>query len=64
MDQVDDAAVVLDQAGMTYTVRSAEALGGRSLRSRLRGGASGLRTNTVEALKPLSLVVRRGSRSG
>lgn len=64
VDQVDDAAVVLDQAGMTYTVRSAEALGGRSLRSRLRGGASGLRTNTVEALKPLSLVVRRGESVG
>lgn len=63
-DRVEDAAVVLDQAGMTYTVRSAEALGGRSLRSRLRGGASGLRTTTVEALKPLSLVVRQGESVG
>lgn len=62
--RVDDAAVVLDQAGMTYTVRSAEAIGTRSLRARLRGGASGLRTNTVEALQPLSLVVRRGESVG
>lgn len=60
---VDTAAVVLDQAGMTYTVRSADNVA--TGRRRPWGqGASGVRTSTVEALKPLSLVVERGESVG
>ncbi|WP_298713214.1 ABC transporter ATP-binding protein [uncultured Micrococcus sp.] len=49
---------------MTYTVRSADAVhrdGG--LLGRLKG-TRGVRTSTVEALKPLSLVVERGESVG
>ncbi len=60
----DRAAVVLDEVGMTYTVRSADTRrvhrGGRALFD----GARGVRTDRVEALKPLSLVVERGESVG
>lgn len=64
MSAVRHPSVVVDEASMTYTVRSADAVqatGG--LRSRLRG-ARGVRTSTVEALKPLSFVVERGESVG
>lgn len=59
-----DPAVVVDQAGMTYTIRSAdtvdhsEGLSGSVKRSR------GIRTTSVEALKPMSFVVERGESVG
>ena len=57
-------SVVLEEAAMTYTVRSADAVQAQGgLLSRLRG-SRGVRTNTVEALKPLSLVVERGESVG
>lgn len=55
-------AVVVDEASMTYAVRSAEHIqggGGRRL-----GRASGVRTSRVEALKPLSFTVARGESVG
>lgn len=56
--EVTRPAVVVDQAGMTYTVRSADAVqGGRRV-------GSGVRTTAVEALKPLSFVVQRGESVG
>lgn len=57
--RVEDPAVVLDQAGMAYTVRSADTMQGRG-----RSAARGIRTDTVRALEPLSLVVERGESVG
>lgn len=57
-------SVVVDQAGMTYTVRSADAVHREAgLLSRLKG-TRGVRTSSVEALKPLSLIVERGESVG
>lgn len=62
---VDDAAVVLDGVGMTYTVRSADSVAASGgLRGILRRGSRGVRTSSVEALAPTSLVTRRGESIG
>lgn len=63
-DVVQRPSVVVDEASMTYTVRSAEAIqpaGG--LRGRLRR-ARGVRTSEVRALQPLSFTVERGESVG
>ncbi|MBZ9934445.1 ABC transporter ATP-binding protein [Mesorhizobium sp. BR1-1-5] len=56
--EVADPAVVVDEASMTYTVRSADAVQGR------RRTGSGVKTTVVEALKPLSFAVERGESVG
>lgn len=56
-------AVVVDEASMTYAVRSAEHIQGGGGGRRL-GRASGVRTSRVEALKPLSFTVARGESVG
>src|SRR5699024_1848408 len=61
---VTDATVVVDNASLTYTVRSAtKDLGPKSLLQRIKG-ISGVSEQYVEALKPLSLVVRTGESVG
>ncbi|GAA4473672.1 hypothetical protein GCM10023190_06180 [Enteractinococcus fodinae] len=61
---VSDATVVIDNASLTYTVRSAtKETGPRSLIQRIRGVA-GVSQQYVDALKPLSLVVRTGEAVG
>lgn len=61
---VTDATVVVDNASLTYTVRGASKTDGpRNLVQRLRGIA-GVSEQYVEALKPLSLVVRTGESVG
>ena len=61
---VSDATVVIDNASLTYTVRSAtKETGPRSLIQRIKGVA-GVSQQYVEALKPLSLVVRTGESVG
>ena len=62
--KVSDATVVVDNASLTYTVRSATKDNGpKSLLQRIRG-ISGVSEQYVEALKPLSLVVRTGESVG
>lgn len=56
--EVADPAVVVDEASMTYTVRSADAVQGG------RRTGSGVKTTVVEALKPLSFAVERGESVG
>lgn len=57
-------AVVLDEATLTYTVRSAvNSSQKRGLRARLRG-PTGVQTNKVEAFKPTSLVFEHGESIG
>ncbi|WP_230278373.1 ATP-binding cassette domain-containing protein, partial [Micrococcus luteus] len=56
--EVAEPAVVVDEASMTYTVRSADAVQGR------RRTGSGVKTTVVEALKPLSFAVERGESVG
>ncbi|MBB4735030.1 teichoic acid transport system ATP-binding protein [Micrococcus cohnii] len=58
------SAVVLDEVGMTYTVRAAESLVRGQGAGARRRRASGMTTSTVEALRPLSLLVRRGESVG
>jgi teichoic acid transport system ATP-binding protein len=61
---VTDATVVVDNASLTYTVRSATKDNGpKSLLQRIKG-ISGVSEQYVEALKPLSLVVRTGESVG
>src|SRR5690625_4539632 len=61
---VTDATVVVDNASLTYTVRGASKNNGpRSLLQRIKGVA-GVSEQYVEALKPLSLVVRTGEAVG
>lgn len=61
---VSDATVVIDNASLTYTVRSAtKGKGRKSLKQRIKG-ISGVSEQYVEALKPLSLVVRTGESVG
>lgn len=61
---VSDATVVIDNASLTYTVRSAtKETGPRSLIQRIKGVA-GVSQQYVDALKPLSLVVRTGESVG
>ena len=61
---VTDATVVADQASLTYTIRSAsQGNGPRGLLQRIKGIA-GVTEQHVEALKPLSLVVRTGESVG
>ena len=61
---VSDATVVVDNASLTYTVRSATKDNGRkSFLQRIKG-LSGVSEQYVEALKPLSLVVRTGESVG
>lgn len=61
---VSDATVVVDNASLTYTVRSATKNNGpKSLLQRVKG-LSGVSEQYVEALKPLSLVVRTGESVG
>lgn len=61
---ITDATVVADQASLTYTVRSASHNHEpRSLLQRIKGIA-GVSEQHVEALKPLSLVVRTGESVG
>lgn len=50
-------SVVLDEVGMTYTVRSADSM-------QARPGLRGVRTSTVEALTPTSLIVEHGESVG
>lgn len=62
--KVSDATVVIDNASLTYTVRSAtKETGPRSLIQRIKGVA-GVSQQYVDALKPLSLVVRTGESVG
>lgn len=61
---VTDATVVADQASLTYTIRSvSHGNGPRGLLQRIKGIA-GVTEQHVEALKPLSLVVRTGESVG
>lgn len=61
---ITDATVVVDRASLTYTVRGASKTNGpRTVMQRLRGIA-GVSEQHVEALKPLSLVVRTGEAVG
>ena len=62
--QVHRPSVVVDQASMTYRVRSADAMhSSGGLRGRLRA-ARGVRTTEVQALQPLSFMVERGESVG
>lgn len=56
--EVTRPSVVVDEAAMTYTVRSADAVQGG------RRASSGVRTTVVEALKPLTFAVERGESVG
>ncbi len=59
-----EAAVVIDEASLTYKVATASMNNtGKSLWQRVRG-ATGVTQQSVEALKPLSLVVRTGEAVG
>lgn len=61
---VTDATVVIDQASLTYTVRSAtKSNGPKSFLQRLRS-VTGVSQQYVDALKPLSLVVSTGESVG
>ena len=62
--KTSNATVVIDNASLTYTVRSAtKANGRRTLMQRIKGVA-GVSQQYVEALKPLSLVVETGESVG
>ena len=56
--EVARPSVVVDEAAMTYTVRSADAVQGG------RRASSGVRATVVEALKPLTFAVDRGESVG
>lgn len=61
---ITDATVVVDQASLTYTVRSAtQRNGSGGILQRIKGLA-GVSEQRVEALKPLSFVVRTGESVG
>lgn len=59
-----DPAVVLDEAGMTYTVRSSDTGARRAGIGGMLRGVRGVRTDQVQALAPLSLIVDRGESVG
>lgn len=59
-----DPAVVLDEAGMTYTVRSSDTGARRAGIGGMLRGVRGVRTDQVQALAPLSLIVERGESVG
>lgn len=59
-----DPAVVLDEAGMTYTVRSSDTGSRRAGIGGMLRGVRGVRTDQVQALAPLSLIVERGESVG
>src|SRR5690625_5221518 len=62
--KTSNATVVIDNASLTYTVRSAsKANGRRTLMQRIKGVA-GVSQQYVEALKPLSFVVETGEAVG
>ena len=63
MSRTADAAIVLDQAAMTYRVRSADGSRGFNPLSR-RGNIRGVRHSEVEALTPTSMIVERGESVG
>ncbi|MEW1981549.1 ATP-binding cassette domain-containing protein [Citricoccus sp. NPDC079358] len=58
-----DPLVVIDRAGLTYTVRTRPP-SDESTGMRWTGRVQRMRTTSVEALKPLSLVVRQGESVG
>ena len=61
--EVRNAAVVIDEASLTYTVATASLNSGKNLLQRIRG-VTGVSQQQVEALKPLSLIVRTGEAVG